>query len=459
MMTTKAWVTATIIGFAMISTAEAGFGRTSSYGFGGANTPSGTTTSPQADTDGDGVPDSQDPFPNDASESLDTDQDGIGNLADLDDDNDGVPDASDAFPLDLTEQLDTDGDGIGNNRDTDDDNDGVLDVADLDPLYPRVSTDNQPPIFQAPLSTLALNTLSTGQILTMIANDDHSSQIQYGHEGDDANLFSINPNTGQISLVSGVTLSVSQSPLSLTVTASDSAGNVVRHAISVTVSAATPQSRLSFASVVGSDTPEQGTVQLPMVQGGSGQGAISYGVNSPSICQVNQSGLVTALRVGLCEVTANKAGSGDYLNAATDTPYRFTVTQGAYAFNGTTYSRCVASVKPCDRVAGQIMATKAFVERGVCDAIIYNNGANCPSLLDDCGYNNKVWATYLVVREGTWYWRLTPPTSVADKSVSDWRGRNFTSYMSNDRPVNPTSSFPDDTYDSDGTHLNLCMRP
>ena len=155
MMTTKAWVTATIIGFAMISTAEAGFGRTSSYGFGGANTPSGTTTSPQADTDGDGVPDSQDPFPNDASESLDTDQDGIGNLADLDDDNDGVPDASDVFPLDLTEQLDTDGDGIGNNRDTDDYNDGVLDVADFDPLDPRVSTDNQPPIFQAPLSTLA----------------------------------------------------------------------------------------------------------------------------------------------------------------------------------------------------------------------------------------------------------------------------------------------------------------
>jgi len=51
------------------------------------------------DSDGDGVPDDEDAFPNDPNESVDTDGDGIGNNADPDDDNDGIPDNSDPFPL------------------------------------------------------------------------------------------------------------------------------------------------------------------------------------------------------------------------------------------------------------------------------------------------------------------------------------------------------------------------
>jgi hypothetical protein len=60
----------------------------------------------ETDTDGDGVADSDDAFPNDASESLDTDGDGIGNNEDTDDDNDGVLDGDDYAPLDpdVTEQ-------------------------------------------------------------------------------------------------------------------------------------------------------------------------------------------------------------------------------------------------------------------------------------------------------------------------------------------------------------------
>ena len=79
------------------------------------------------DSDGDGVLDANDAFPNDPNESVDTDGDGIGNNADTDDDNDGVLDGDDAFPLDPNETTDTDGDGVGNNADTDDDNDGLTD--------------------------------------------------------------------------------------------------------------------------------------------------------------------------------------------------------------------------------------------------------------------------------------------------------------------------------------------
>ncbi|MBJ51907.1 MAG: hypothetical protein CMQ47_09200 [Gammaproteobacteria bacterium] len=108
-----------------------------------------------------------DTFPDDATETIDTDSDGTGNNADTDDDNDavtdiqeeadgtdplvadsdgdGVLDGPDAFPLDATETLDTDGDAIGNNADTDDDDDGLTDqeesVLGTDPLITDTDSD------------------------------------------------------------------------------------------------------------------------------------------------------------------------------------------------------------------------------------------------------------------------------------------------------------------------------
>jgi hypothetical protein len=69
------------------------------------------------DSDNDGVANADDAFPLDASESVDTDSDGLGNNADSDDDGDGVLDVDDIFPLDSTESVDSDGDGIGDNAD------------------------------------------------------------------------------------------------------------------------------------------------------------------------------------------------------------------------------------------------------------------------------------------------------------------------------------------------------
>ena len=94
----------------------------------------GTGNNADMDDDGDNVTDLDDDFPLDSTESVDTDGDGMGDNADTDDDNDGVLDASDAFPLDSNESVDTDGDGTGNNADTDDDNDGVIDLNDAFPV-------------------------------------------------------------------------------------------------------------------------------------------------------------------------------------------------------------------------------------------------------------------------------------------------------------------------------------
>ena len=71
-----------------------------------------------SDTDGDGVPDEEDAFPQDVNEWLDTDGDGIGNNADPDDDGDGMPDSWEQQytldPLVDDSAQDPDGDGHSN---------------------------------------------------------------------------------------------------------------------------------------------------------------------------------------------------------------------------------------------------------------------------------------------------------------------------------------------------------
>ncbi|NKF23892.1 thrombospondin type 3 repeat-containing protein [Solimonas marina] len=57
------------------------------------------------DADGDGVVDAQDAFPEDPSEFLDSNGNGVGNFADADEDGDGVPDVQDAFPLDTARSV------------------------------------------------------------------------------------------------------------------------------------------------------------------------------------------------------------------------------------------------------------------------------------------------------------------------------------------------------------------
>ena len=103
------------------------------------------------DTDNDYYVDPVDDLPEDPTEWIDTDGDGIGNNADDNDDGDLAPDVYDAFPLDPNEILDSDGDGYGNNADAfpldandwaDYDGDGVGDNTDLFPYDPNEWVDS-----------------------------------------------------------------------------------------------------------------------------------------------------------------------------------------------------------------------------------------------------------------------------------------------------------------------------
>ena len=90
------------------------------------------------DEDGDGLGDNQsgteaDPSLNDADNDGYTDDvDILPNLASPGDlDNDGILDEEDAFPADFREYKDSDDDGEGDNADVDDDNDGWTDIDEI----------------------------------------------------------------------------------------------------------------------------------------------------------------------------------------------------------------------------------------------------------------------------------------------------------------------------------------
>ena len=89
---------------------------------------------PEADTDGDGIVDSQDACPNDAN------HDGVGDPCNHDEDADGVDDFNDACPTEVgpvngCPEADTDGDGIVDSQDAcpnDANHDGVGDPCNHD---------------------------------------------------------------------------------------------------------------------------------------------------------------------------------------------------------------------------------------------------------------------------------------------------------------------------------------
>lgn len=54
------------------------------------------------------------------------------------------------------------------------------------------------------------------------------------------------------------------------------------------------------------------------ISGGGGTGALSFTTSTPTICSVSETGVVTALAVGTCQVQAMKASSGIYLSASSN---------------------------------------------------------------------------------------------------------------------------------------------
>ena len=130
-----------------------------------------TTPSTDPDSDGDGFLDSNDAFPNDPLEWIDTDGDNIGNNSDNDDDGDGFSDdieiINNSDPLDDNSiPIDIDGDGLINPEDLDDDGDGFSDI--IEDLVGTSPTDN---------NDFPLDTDNDGIINFYDDDDDNDGQL------------------------------------------------------------------------------------------------------------------------------------------------------------------------------------------------------------------------------------------------------------------------------------------
>ena len=149
-----------------------------------------TFTVPLSDSDGDGVPDIHDAFPSDASETIDSDGDGIGNNADKDDDNDQMPDSWEIQygfdPLTDDAAQDSDGDGLSN-----------LDefLAGSDPLVPQDNFEPDTPTLAAPANHLVVAltpVLKTNPFEDPNSGDFHSAtRWRIFRESDDVCVFDI----------------------------------------------------------------------------------------------------------------------------------------------------------------------------------------------------------------------------------------------------------------------------
>jgi len=152
-----------------------------------------------SDEDGDGVPDSEDAFPSDPNEWLDTDGDGLGNNADGDDDEDGLPDAWELLygldPLTKDADEDPDGDGVVNIDEYSNETDPTIFDTNLAPNQPEIySPTNQSMVDLIPV-------LEASPFYDEDADDHHTgTQWQIFVEGNN-DLCILNINTG-ISLTS-----------------------------------------------------------------------------------------------------------------------------------------------------------------------------------------------------------------------------------------------------------------
>ena len=106
---------------------------------------------------------------------------------DEDDDNDGLPDSEDAFPLDPTESVDTDMDGVGNNADSDDDDDGIEDEADNAPLdASSTSTPEWVQVAQAPVEqVVTTNADGASSVFAADLDGDGDQDLLSASENDD----------------------------------------------------------------------------------------------------------------------------------------------------------------------------------------------------------------------------------------------------------------------------------
>ncbi len=89
----------------------------------------------------------------------------------------------------------------------------------------------------------------------------------------------------------------------------------VTREVQTVVSGPSQVSQVALVAVPASATLQLTATTTMTTTGGTGDGALSYLTTTPSLCSVTGAGVVTAIAVGSCLVTATKAASGNYFAA------------------------------------------------------------------------------------------------------------------------------------------------
>ncbi|MCB1646431.1 MAG: hypothetical protein KDI36_13305 [Pseudomonadales bacterium] len=145
-------------------------------------------------------------FDNDIDVALDTDNDGVPNIADVDDDDDGFSDQEDVFPLDESEWLDSDGDGVGDNADSfplnhslkfDSDSDGIADQLDYDVDGDGIANESE--------LLAGLDPIDPDDAFADLDGDgfNNAEEVNSGSDPEDAASV---PGAGEVALVAANTL-------------------------------------------------------------------------------------------------------------------------------------------------------------------------------------------------------------------------------------------------------------
>ena len=122
-------------------------------------------------------------------------------------------------------------------------------------------------------------------------------------------------------------------------------------------------------------------VQLPgtttlTTTGGSGTGALTYTTSTPTICSVTSAGVVTAVAVGNCLITATKAADSSYL-AATSSVVTLTISDSDAVAAKAAADKAVADAKAAaDKAAAdKAAADKAAADKAAADKVIADKAA------------------------------------------------------------------------------------
>jgi hypothetical protein len=167
-----------------------------------------------------------------------------------------------------------------------------------------------------------------------------------------------------ISIANGVTIHYNGFAFSLgTYEITTTAANTVTREVVTVLPGSSQSSQAALVAVPASEVVQLAGTTTMTTTGGTGDGAVSYLTTTPAICSVTGAGVVTAITVGSCLITATKAASGNYFAAIS-------------SVIAVTASDSVAVAKA---IADKAAADKAIADRAAAEAAAAESGGGLPA--------------------------------------------------------------------------------